>query len=48
MLCSLKKTVLKMRPQTAGPVDVGYGNYLLTGERQARQTEELSPGPDGR
>ena len=27
---SLKKTVMKMRPQVNGPIDVGYGNYILT------------------
>ena len=36
---SLKKTVMKMRPQVNGPIDVGYGNYILTapGERQGRK-----------
>ena len=27
---SLKKTVMKIRPQINGPIDVGYGNYILT------------------
>ncbi len=26
---SLKKTVMKMRPQISGPIDIGYGNYIL-------------------
>jgi len=30
---SLKKTVMKLRPQVQGPIDVGYGNYLLTGSQ---------------
>ena len=36
---SLKKTVMKMRPQVNGPIDVGYGNYLLTApvDRQGRK-----------
>ena len=36
---SLKKTVMKMRPQVNGPIDVGYGNYILTApaDRQGRK-----------
>jgi len=36
---SLKKTVMKLRPQVQGPIDVGYGNYLLTspGSREGRK-----------
>jgi len=43
---SLKKTVMKMRPQINGPIDIGYGNYVLTapgGDKSpsSRQTREM-------
>jgi len=43
---SLKKTVMKMRPQVNGPIDVGYGNYILTGtpDRQGRVEENGQAG----
>ena len=39
---SLKKTVMKMRPQVNGPIDVGYGNYILTApaDRQGRKRKQ--------
>ena len=45
-LFSLKKTVMKIRPQVSGPTDVGFGNYILTapvdrGARQAKQVAEV-------
>ena len=35
----MKKTVMKIRPQVNGPIDVGYGNYILTApaDRQGRK-----------
>lgn len=43
---SLKKTVMKLRPQINGPIDVGYGNYILSvpvdkdGRRKTSRSEE--------
>lgn len=39
---SLKKTVMKLRPQINGPIDVGYGNYILTSppDRAGRREDE--------
>jgi len=39
---SLKKTVIKMRPQVNGPIDVGYGNYILTAPREGRKKKQKS------
>ena len=48
---SLKKTVMKIRPQVNGPIDVGYGNYILTApaDRQGRKRrkKEGGGGEDG-
>ena len=40
---SLKKSVMKIRPQVSGPTDVGFGNYILTApvDRGARQAKYL-------
>ena len=37
---------MKMRPQVNGPIDVGYGNYILTGtpDRQGRVEENGQAG----
>jgi hypothetical protein len=42
-VCSLKKTVMKIRPQVSGPTDVGFGNYILTApvDRGARHLRPL-------
>lgn len=34
---SLRKTVMKIRPQIDGPIDIGYGNYLLTAPVERKQ-----------
>ena len=43
---SLKKTVMKIRPQVNGPIDVGYGNYILTApaDRQGRKRRKKEGG----
>ena len=42
LIFSLKKTVMKIRPQVNGPIDVGYGNYILTApaDRQGRKRKK--------
>ena len=31
-----------MRPQVNGPIDVGYGNYILTAPREGRKKKQKS------
>jgi len=48
---SLKKTVMKMRPQIGGPIDIGYGNYVLTapgdGGRRGKKEDDAAEGHAG-
>ena len=49
---SLKKTVMKLRPQINGPIDVGYGNYILSvpvdkdGRRKTSRSEDEGSGAE--
>ena len=40
---------MKIRPQVSGPIDVGYGNYILTApaDRQGRKRRKKDKAEEG-